>query len=156
MPLKTATDWGLDNISGANQNMRESESASRLPVMIYDWSDESIREIADNIWHAQMAGWPRILTYVRRSRSEKGVVRRESLREIPQIHSRDEYPFASTVENDGSVWIGHATVAQQNAQRDLMNAFYRRHGAYKDGAVLKFEVRVVNHPRGDVTQPMSD
>jgi len=63
-----------------------------LPVMVYDWLDVSIREIADNIWHAQMAGWPRVLTYVYRPKREKQAIRRESLRLVPRIQSRDEYP----------------------------------------------------------------
>ena len=122
-----------------------------LPVMVYDWEDPNTREIADNIWHAQMAGWPRVLTYIFRPRPEKRALRRESLREVPGIESRDEYPFASTLENQGSVWIGHASVAQQNAQRDLMNRFYREHKAYTGRSRLRFEVRVINHPKGDVT-----
>lgn len=121
--------------------------------MVYDWNDERIREIADNIWHAQMAGWPRVLTYVHRPRRAKRALRRLSLSLIPQILSRDEYPFASTLENDGEPWIGHAPAAQQDAQRDLMNRFYREHGAYRAGSVLRFEVRVINHPRGEVTRP---
>lgn len=120
------------------------------PVMVYDWLDVSIREIADNIWHAQMAGWPRVLTYVYRPKREKQAIRRESLRLVPGIQSRDEYPFASTLENEGSVWIGHASIAQQDAQRDLMNRFYRAHEAYRKGTTLTFEVRVVNHPLGKV------
>jgi hypothetical protein len=122
-----------------------------LPVMIYDWLDPGIRQIADNIWHAQMAGWPRVLTYTHRPEPVKRALRGESLREIPRVQSRDEYPFASTRENAGSVWIGHASVAQQNAQRDLMNRFYREHGAYRPGATFRFEVRVIHHPLGDVT-----
>jgi hypothetical protein len=117
-----------------------------LPTMEYDWRDESIRQIAENIWHAQMAGWPRVLTYVYRSKSEKSSIRAESLRSIPRIQSRDEYPFASTLENEGSVWIGHASVSQQNAQRDLMNRFYQRNKAYVKGTTLKFRVKVINYP----------
>jgi hypothetical protein len=114
-----------------------------LPVMEYDWRDESIRQIAENIWHAQMAGWPRVLTYVRR---DKYLIRKESLRDIPKIQSRDEYPFASTLENEGSVWIGHALKSQQDAQRNLMSRFYQRNKAYVKGTTLKFEVRVINYP----------
>jgi len=117
-----------------------------LPVMEYDWRDESIRQIAENIWHAQMAGWPRVLTYVYRSKPEKYLIRAESLRNIPRIQSRDEYPFASTLENEGSVWIGHASVSQQNAQRDLMNRFYQQNKAYVKGSTLKFRVSVINYP----------
>jgi hypothetical protein len=93
-----------------------------------------------------MAGWPRVLTYVYRSKSEKSSIRAESLRNIPRIQSRDEYPFASTLENEGSVWIGHASVSQQNARRDLMNRFYQRNKAYLKGTTLKFKVRVINYP----------
>jgi hypothetical protein len=125
------------------------------PVMVYDWNDMSIREIAENIWHAQMAGWPRILTYIHRSKPEKRQVRRDSLRDVPQIQSRDEYPFASTLENEGSVWVGHASIAQQNAQRDLMNRFYQQHGAYRKGTTFTFEVRVANHPKGEITVRMT-
>jgi hypothetical protein len=130
------------------------EDIAEYPVMVYDWNDERIRDIADNIWHAQMAGWPRVLTYIHRPKREKRALRRQSLSLIPQILSRDEYPFASTLENDGEPWIGHAPAAQQDAQRDLMNRFYREHGAYRPGATLRFEVRVMNHPRGEVTTPL--
>ncbi|HEV2673879.1 MAG TPA: hypothetical protein VGV37_05010 [Aliidongia sp.] len=122
-----------------------------LPQMEYDYLDDSIREIADNIWHAQMAGWPRILTYVYRPKAEKRQLRRLTLELVPGIQSRDEYPFASTLENEGSVWVGHASVAQQNAQRDLMNRFFRQGGAYKAGSTFRFEVVVLNHPKGPVT-----
>lgn len=122
------------------------EDKEELPVMEYDWRNESIRQIAENIWHAQMAGWPRVLTYVYRSKSEKHLIRAESLRNIPRIQSRDEYPFASTLENEGSVWIGHASVSQQNAQRDLVNRFYQRNKAYVKGTTLKFRVSVINYP----------
>ena len=79
------------------------ENVATLPVMVYDWNDESVREIADNIWHAQMAGWPRILTYVYRPKRAKRAIRRLSLKQIPQILSRDEYPFASTLETMGNL-----------------------------------------------------
>ena len=131
--------------------MASDSDVLELPVMIYDWQDPRIREIADNIWHAQMAGWPRVLTYVYRPRQVKRKIRRESLREVPGIESRDEYPFASTLENNGSVWVGHASLAQQNAQRDLMNKFYRQHEAYVKRVRLRFEVRVINHPQSDIT-----
>ena len=114
--------------------------------MIYDWRDAAIREIAENIWHAQMAGWPRILTYLYRSRSDKRGLRRMSLAQVPGIQSRDEYPFASTLENEGSVWVGHASQAQQDAQRDLINRFYRENNFYTKDSDLRFEVRVINVP----------
>ncbi|SIT45936.1 hypothetical protein BN2476_490064 [Paraburkholderia piptadeniae] len=120
-----------------------SSNTANLPVMVYDWNDKRIREIAENIWHAQKAGWPDVLTYVYRGDND---IRRLSLRGIPRIQSRDEYPFASTLENEGSVWVGHASVAQQTVQRDLMNSFYRSNGAYRKGATFRFRVSVINYP----------
>jgi len=113
--------------------------------------------IAENIWHAQMAGWDRILTYDyvadsearKRNRSEK---RNESIVQAGVVRSRrssaDEYPFASTVENAGSVFIGHAPQEEQNQQGGLISAFYRRHNADVVSATKPFwfEVRVVNYP----------
>jgi hypothetical protein len=141
---------------GTSKTIMLSEKATRpgaggLPVMVYDWLDPKIREVAENIWHAQMAGWPRVLTYLYRAKREKRAVRGENMRLVPAIQSRDEYPFASTLENGGNVWIGHAPVAQQNAQGTLIHQFYHRHGAYKKGTTFRFEVRVINHPQGPVT-----
>lgn len=131
--------------------MAEYEKQKTLPVMIYDYRDPNIRDIADNIWHAQMARWPRILTYLYRTKGEKSAVRRANLALVPRIQSRDEYPFASTLENEGSTWVGHASAAQQTAQGVLINRFFRENGAYKEGAMFRFEVRVINHPLGPVT-----
>ena len=47
------------------------DKKDELPVMVYDWLDESIREIAENIWHAQKGGRPDVLTYLYRSDKEK-------------------------------------------------------------------------------------
>ncbi len=93
-----------------------------LPVMDYDYRNPLLKDIADNIWHAQMAGWPRVLTYLYRTRGEKRVVRRSNMALVPPIQSRDEYPFACTLENEGNVWIGHAPAAQQNDQQLLSQA----------------------------------
>ncbi|MGT2472027.1 hypothetical protein [Paraburkholderia terrae] len=122
------------------------DKKDELPVMVYDWLDESIREIAENIWHAQKGGRPDVLTYLYRSDKEKRHIRKMSLEDVPRILSRDEYPFASTLENEGRVWVGHASIAQQNAQRDLMNRFYRSNGAYIKGTTFRFRVRVINFP----------
>jgi hypothetical protein len=105
--------------------MGENDTSSSLPVMIYNYLDDSLKDIADNIWNAQMAGWPNILTYIYRPKADKGVLRRKTLGLVPRIQSRDEYPFASTLENEGSVWVGHASVAQQNAQGSLISKFYQ-------------------------------
>ncbi len=33
----------------------------------------------------------------------------------------------------------------------MINSFFHKHGAYKEGASFRFEVRVINHPLGSVT-----
>lgn len=123
-----------------------------LPKLVFDWTDPAIREIAENIWHAQQAGWPRILTYDadrdavlrRQGRTRK---RRIALatagEEVPRILSRDEYPFACTREHAGPVWVGHVPAAQNSLQGGLVSAFLGRHAA-TDG--FRFEVAVVNRP----------
>jgi len=129
-------------------------SAPTVPAakLVFDWLDPAIREIADNIWHAQQAGWPRILTYDadrdvvlrRQGRTRK---RRIALatpgEEVPRILSRDEYPFACTREHAGPVWVGHVPSAQNSLQGGLVSGFLARHGAV-DG--FQFEVLVVNRP----------
>lgn len=127
-----------------------------LPVMEYD--HRILPRIAEGIWHAQMAGWPKILTYDlvsdgqlrRRSRAAKrylnidasGVVR-------SSVSSADEYPFASTVENSGSTFISNVPADEQNRQGGLISAFYAKHkNKVIGGKPFWFEVRVTNHPFG--------
>ena len=40
---------------------KPSTNNGSLPVMIYDHC--KLPKTSENIWHAQMAGWPKILTY---------------------------------------------------------------------------------------------
>ena len=135
------------------------ETSPDMPVMIYDWNDGTIREVAENIWHAQSAGYADELTYLYRNRAGKRKIRNENMKGIPgdslpvnhpNKTSLDEYLFASTLQNEGSVWIGKAKISHQNAQRDLMNKFYRENNAYLKGTTLRFKVKVVNHPLGEV------
>ena len=81
-------------------------------------------ELADNIWHAQMAGHPRILAA---GNAIVGISRSAALRGIPRTLSRDEYPFAFTREGGGSSWIGHIQLAQQWAQGGIISSFIRKH-----------------------------
>jgi hypothetical protein len=133
------------------------DNDGRLPVMLYDWKEMPLT--CENIWHAQLAGWPRILTYdyvadSMARRQLKGYKRYYNLDAsgIVNIEGqwRDEYPFASTVENGGSTFVGHAPEAEQRAQGRLINAFYRNHQAAshsaQKGKSFFFEVRVINHP----------
>ena len=128
------------------------------PELIIDW--RIYPRLADNIWHAQMAGHPKVLTYngpdltIRRAQRKAAMHydHQGSTFEIPHILSRDEYPFACTKEG-GAVWVGHIPAAQNSAQGGLIAAFLQRHhiGASR-GEQSKFAVKVINHPRGPVTK----
>jgi hypothetical protein len=133
------------------------DNNGQLPVMEYDW--KIMPFTCENIWHAQLAGWPRILTYdyvadtMLRSQI-KNHKRYQNLDASGVISIegqwRDEYPFASTVENGGSTFVGHASEAEQRAQGRLIAAFYRNHHAASHSALkggrFFFEVKVINHP----------
>lgn len=153
---------------------KPSTNDGTLPVMIYDFTE--LPFTSENIWHAQKAGWPTILTYDGKLTSNEGTSesskqrkkriggkRRANLENadagamgrfrLPKSSSewRDEYPFASTVENNGSTWVGHVDAVEQRKQASLIARFYREHDAYnrmKDsGTPFWFEVRVVNMPQ---------
>ncbi len=111
-----------------------------LPVMVYDYNE--MPELADNIWHAQRAGHPDVLTHGGTSRLN----RRAALADVPDIKpfSRDEYPFASSMEGGGGSWVGHVPVRQQSRQGAIIKNFLYKHNV-KPGDV--YRVRVTNHPR---------
>jgi hypothetical protein len=118
-----------------------------LPILEFNWADNEVRTIAENIWHAQHASWPIILTYDWVStRKEKDSRRKKGTRPVPQIETKDEYPFVCTVEHKGNPWVGHAPAAQNSAQGTMIHKFLSKHGAY-DGAChpFRFEVRVTNY-----------
>lgn len=146
-----------------------------LPIMVYDYRD--LPETSENIWHAQKAGWPSILTYDARKHLEEfgrpetskerkkrmGKKRYENLEyvdagsmgasSIPTSQAvwRDEYPFASTVENAGSTWVGNVDAEEQRQQARLIRDFYRKYDALgyaaKNGKPFWFEVKVIHMPQ---------
>ena len=69
--------------------------------------------------------------------------RADATRGIPRLLSRDEYPFASTLEGGRSTWIGHIPASQNSSQGGLLGGFYRRYGMRRGD---QFTVKVVNHP----------
>jgi hypothetical protein len=129
----------------------------KYPELRIDWLLHP--RLADNIWHAQMANCPRVLTYngpdlrIRRENRNAAMHYNHDGRryEIPHILSRDEYPFACTLEG-GSGWVGHIPASENSAQGGLIAVFLRRHGIVAGrGEGSKFAVTVINHPRGPVT-----
>lgn len=133
--------------------MEPDDDESRYPVLVFDGSTEP--SIAATIWHAQQAGWPKVLTYMKH---KDGVLRRMAMHspegEVPRIDGqrlhRDEYPFHCTAEHKGSAWIGHAVAAENRSQGGRLRAFLQEKGAlagaknHPDG--FKFAVRVANWP----------
>ena len=47
---------------------------------------------------------------------------------VPNIRplSRDEYPFASSLQGGAGSWIGHVPVSQQNAQGAILKNFFKQ------------------------------
>jgi hypothetical protein len=134
------------------------------PVLIIDWDRN--HELADNIWHAQMACCPQILTYcgpALGAGNRKGAMRFELdgiSQEILRILSRDEYPFACTLEGGSASWVGHIPPAQNSSQGGLIASFLRGNNiqtcssrSAKNAEKSRFEVRVVNRPNGPVVPP---
>lgn len=98
---------------------------AEIPAVTF--SASKYPELAANIRNAQLGGHPEILTYG----GESSVNRKaalEGLYKIPKILSRDEYPFASTLEGGASSWIGHIPEWQNRAQGGILSRFYQTHG----------------------------
>jgi hypothetical protein len=122
-----------------------------LPTLRVDHKE--MPKIAEGIWHAQMAGWERILTYdhvetAGEKKSQRGAKRKENLSAGFQRCglTMDEYPFACTKENAGSTFLTNAPKEEQTIQGVQLNAFLRRNGAYtKTDGYFYFEVKVVNY-----------
>lgn len=122
-----------------------------LPVLVVD--HKVMPRIAEGIWHAQKAGWERILTYdLVETANEKKVLRRakrtENIRSGFQRCglTMDEYPFACTKENAGSTFLTNAPRDEQTTQGVQLNSFLKRNGAYsKIDGYFYFEVKVVNY-----------
>jgi hypothetical protein len=77
--------------------------------------------LAENIFHAQAAGHPQILTFGGNAAANRAA----ALEGVPNILSlsRDEYPFASSME--GGAWRvgGSHPPSQQNGQGALIKNF---------------------------------
>jgi hypothetical protein len=139
-----------------------------FPILEIDWND--LPCIADNIWNAQMAGWERVLTYrgPLPTSMSRGIRKQTMLYEaggntykIPtfpgnkDLNSRDEYPFACTVEGTSlngnrQVHVFHVPPVENNKQGGMLSAFIQRNNITATGPNRKFEVRVINHPKGPV------
>jgi hypothetical protein len=126
----------------------DKDECSGKPI---NWVSASLMpEIAAHIEEAQATGWPRLLTYVLKSGADKSRVRRRAVAECQRqlrkdglngILSCDEYPYASTKENDGvsPVSVRPVPVKQQQDQANLLTIFYTSIG-YQSGTEFCVEV----------------
>jgi hypothetical protein len=69
--------------------------------------------------------------------------------------ARDEYPFACTVEGaaregDRKPWVGRVPRNENQVQGGMIRAFIQQHKITAVGPNRRFEVHVINHPRGPV------
>jgi Deoxyribonuclease NucA/NucB len=136
------------------------------PVLTFDW--KQLPNIADNIWNAQMAGWERILTYRGPlPEAESRGIRRQTMSyevnnkgyRIPTGagEDRDEYPFACTIEGaarqgERKPWVGRVPRNENQIQGGMLRAFILKNNITATGPNRRFEVRVINHPRGPVVR----
>jgi hypothetical protein len=81
-------------------------------------------ELAENILNAQKAGHPSVLTYGGNIAANRAA----ALEGVPNIRglTRDEYPFASSMQGGGGSWVGHVPLSQQNAQGALLKNFFKQ------------------------------
>jgi len=137
-----------------------------IPVLTFDWKE--LPHIADNIWNAQMAGWERVLTYRGPlPQLESRDIRKQTMSyelnagnyRIPTTvgEDRDEYPFACTVEGaarrgERKPWVGHVPRHENQVQGGKISAFILKHNITANGPNRRFEVQVINHPRGPVSR----
>jgi hypothetical protein len=133
---------------------------SQFPVFEIDYLKHP--QLADNIWQAQMAKAPRVLTRcdAPSNKANRDVVMKYQVNGerfvVPKTYAhdktdRDEYPFACTLEGGEGAWIGHVHFSQNRAMGRPLRDFFEANGVEPYPAPnCKFEVRVLNHPRGPV------
>jgi hypothetical protein len=91
-------------------------------------------ELAENILHAQRAGHPEVLTHGGEAviDANRNAALHQPYRDfVPNIGNgltRDEYPFASSMEGGAGAWVGHIPKDQQNAQGGLIRAMNLKPG----------------------------
>ena len=120
------------------------DDSPNVPVIIFNGDDEPT--IAENIYNAQMAGWPRVLTYDKnKDKNLRKEVMTSELGNVPIVDGknkhRDEYPFFCSKENNGSAFIGHVSAIENRRQGGRLSAFLK---GKPDG--FKFMVQAVWPP----------
>lgn len=111
-------------IAAALKALRRRVAGGGLPELRI--SASQYPELAENILHAQRAGHPDVLTHGGNAAANRNA----ALDSIPNIRgfSRDEYPFASSIEGGKGSWVGHIPAWQQSAQGGLISSFVQAMG----------------------------
>ena len=126
---------------------------SQYPIFEVDWLKHP--QLADNIWQAQKAGHPKLLTrcdLAVKTANRAVVMDYEAgglQYHVPTTNplDRDEYPFACTLEGGGGAWIGHVHYSQNRAMGSPLWRFFKANNIDPYPAPnSKFEVKVLNHP----------
>ncbi|RYZ71970.1 MAG: hypothetical protein EOP09_03895, partial [Proteobacteria bacterium] len=112
----------LGALSSSSRGGGTQPAAKTLPEVKF--SAAKYPELAENILHAQKAGHPSVLTHGGNSAANRAA----ALDGVPNLRplSRDEYPFASSMEGGARSWVGHIPVSQQNAQGAILKNFFRK------------------------------
>jgi hypothetical protein len=91
-------------------------------------------DLAENILNAQRAGHQDVLTHGGEAviNANRNAALHQPYRDfVPNIGkgvSRDEYPFASSLQGGAGSWVGHIPVGQQQAQGGLIRAMNLKPG----------------------------
>jgi RHS repeat-associated protein len=103
--------FGAGILTGIGRIAREA-----LPEL--EISASKYPALAENILHAQKAGHPDVLTHG----GDYAANRAAALKDVPKISpfTRDEYPFARSMEGGEGSWIGHIPKSQNDAQGALI------------------------------------
>lgn len=136
---ETAAETGAQNgvqTTAETGAKAAAETAGPLPVL--EISSSKYPELADNITNAQAAGHPDILTWGGDQAANRAAAT-DGVPNIPGL-SRDEYPFASTMEGGAGAWVGHIPASQNSAQGALIANFIRGNGILPG---MQFRVAVV-------------
>ncbi|MCI0527498.1 MAG: NucA/NucB deoxyribonuclease domain-containing protein, partial [Nitrospira sp.] len=110
-----------------------------LPELTIDYN--RYPDLAENIWHAQQAGHPNVLTHGGNDVANRAAAM-QGIPKVPGL-SRDEYPFASSMEGGSGAWIGHIPRKQQDAQGALITNLIKKFGILPG---QQYGVRVINFP----------
>lgn len=111
------------------------KAAKPLPTVKFSAAKNP--DLAANIKNAQQAGHPKILTHG----GNYDANRKAALREVPKISgfTRDEYPFASSMEGGEGSWVGHVPASQQSSQGGILMNFFSKN-KLKPGDKYRVEV----------------